>query len=67
MKVWLILDSRAWISPDRAVVYCSYSEENGETLEDVKRDRDSDWPDGVIFEYDAVECEDEIINQKLIG
>ncbi len=69
LKVWLILDSRAWKDPDRAAVYCAYSEHENETLEDVKKDRDKEWPDGVIFEYDAVEKEgvDEIINQRLIG
>ena len=68
MKVWLILDSRAWEDPDKAAVYCAYSEHENETLEDVKKDRDKEWPDGVIFEYDAVKRDgkDLIINQRRI-
>lgn len=70
MKAWLILDGRAWDDPDRAAVYSSGSEENGETLKDIKKERDEDWPDGVVFEYDLEKREDGktyMINQTLIG
>lgn len=82
-KVWIILDARAWEDPDKAAVYCAYSSHKeppdpetetegheGDTLELVKKERDEDWPDGVIYEYDDYVGEDGknyIINQKLIG
>ena len=74
-KAWLILDARAWEDPDRASVYCAYSSHKeegyeGDTLESVKKERDEEWPDGVVFEYDELKGEDGktyIINQKLIG
>jgi hypothetical protein len=82
-KVWLILDGRAWDDPDKASVYCAYSSHkeppdpetdyggyDGDTLEHVKKDRDENWPDGVVFEYDEKEDEDGemwIVNLKLIG
>ena len=82
-KVWLILDSRAWDDPDRASVYCCYSSHkeppdeelgfegyDGDTLEHVKNQRDENWTDGVIFEYDEKRGDDGtdyMINQRLIG
>ena len=82
-KVWLILDARAWEDPDAASVYCAFSSHKegpdpetdfdgygGDTLEKVKKARDEDWPDGVVFEYDEQEDEDGkiwIVNLKLIG
>jgi hypothetical protein len=68
-KVWLILDARAWEDPDAAAVYCAYSSHD-EKLEDAKKDRDEEWPDGVIYEYDEHLGEDGVkymINQRLIG
>lgn len=52
-KVWIIYDGRAWANTDKASVYCAYSEIEGETLEEVKAERDKEWPDGVIYEYDT--------------
>ena len=82
-KVWLILDGRAWEDPDRASVYEAFSSHKeppdpetgydgygGDTLEIVKKTRDKEWPDGVIFEYDEEEEENGeiwIVNLKLIG
>jgi hypothetical protein len=82
-KVWLILDGRAWDDPDKASVYCAYSSEkeppdeetnyegfSGYTLDMVKKERDEDWPDGVIFEYESVTRKDGkpwLENQTLIG
>lgn len=69
VKVWLILDGRAWEDPDDASVYCAYSSHD-ETLEEVKKDRDDEWPDGVIYEYDEHAGEDGVnymLNQRLIG
>ena len=82
-KVWLILDARAWEDPDRASVYEAFSTHKegpdpdvdyggyaGDTLEIVKKTRDKDWPDGVIFEYDEEENENGevwLVNLKLIG
>lgn len=71
-KSWLILDGRAWDDPDRACVYCAY-DSTDENIEQVFADRNSDWPDGVIFEYDQeVKIEKGkvvtyIVNQRLIG
>ena len=68
-KVWLILDGRAWSDPDSAAVYCAYSSHD-ETLEVVMKDRDEEWPDGVIYEYDDLKGDDGVnymINQRLIG
>jgi hypothetical protein len=82
-KVWTILDARAWDDPDRASVYEAFSSHkepadlvtetpawNGDTLESVKKRRDKEWEDGVIFEYDELLGDDEVtyaINEKLIG
>ena len=82
-KLWTILDGRAWDDQDKASVYCAYSthkeppdEEteykgySGDTLEKVKKERDEEWPDGVVFEYDELAGNDGVmyaINQKLIG
>lgn len=54
MRAWIIYDSRAEeeAGASEAAVYCAYSEELGETLAMVVKDRDTEWPDGVIFEYD---------------
>lgn len=68
-KVWLILDARAWQDPDDSCVYCAYSSHD-ETLEEIKKDRDEEWPDGVIYEYDEFKGVDGVnymINQRLIG
>ena len=82
-KLWLILDARAWGDPDKAAVYCAYSSHKqepdpelspegyeGDTLEKVKKERDEEWPDGVIYEYDEFNGIDGVnyaINQRLIG
>lgn len=50
-KVWVIYDARAWENTDRAVVYEAFYEGHGDTLEGVKKTRDEDWPDGVVYEY----------------
>lgn len=82
-KVWTILDGRAWSDPDRASVYEAFSSHKeppdkgmlfkgygGDTLETVKKNRDKNWKDGVVFEYDELLGDDGVmyaINQKLIG
>ena len=83
-KVWIIFDGRAWSQDtDDCSVYEAFSsykeppdEEldfegcDGDTIEIVKKTRDKEWPDGVIFEYDEEAQEDgemHIINQRLIG
>jgi hypothetical protein len=83
-KVWVIYDGRANTMPtEDCAVYCAYSSEkeepdeelcpggfDGYTLEMVKKERDEEWPDGVIFEYDEVKKEDGknyLDNQTLIG
>jgi hypothetical protein len=67
---WLILDGRAWDDSDKASVYCAYYSGDGDTVESVKKERDEEWPDGVVFEYDELKGDDGqmyIINQRLIG
>lgn len=83
-KVWIIYDGRAWSQDtDDCAVYEAFSSHKefpdpelsfegyeGDTLESVKKRRDEEWPDGVIFEYDEEVQEDgakHIVNQKLIG
>jgi hypothetical protein len=83
-KVWIIYDGRAWSQDtDDCAVYEAFSshkeppdEESefkgyeGDTLEKVKKTRDEEWPDGVIFEYDEEVQENGdkyIVNQTLIG
>jgi hypothetical protein len=82
-KVWIIFDGRAHTEDtDDCSVYEAFSSHReppddgnpkgyeGDTLEKVKKVRDKDWPDGVIFEYDEEIQKDGqayIINQRLIG
>ncbi len=75
---WLILDGRAWDDPDKACVYCAYDSRDSK-LAEVYKDRDEDWPDGVIFEYEQhikKEYDEKlgkdkfttyILNKKLLG
>lgn len=69
---WLILDGRAWDDPDKASVYCAY-DSTDETLEQVFKDRNEFWSDGVVFEYEQLIKKENgkyityIINQKLLG
>jgi hypothetical protein len=65
-KVWIIYDGRAIVDTDIASVYCAYSLEHGETLEQVKRERKEEWPDGWIFEYDVAGDGKTLINERFI-
>lgn len=68
-KIWLIFDGRArMMDTDDCAVYEAFSSHDG-TLEDVKKQRDKEWKDGVIFEYDEVKGKlgNHIVKQTLIG
>jgi len=56
-KVWVIYDGRAHDQDlvDDSSVYVALCAEDGYTREKVIAERDEDWEDGAIYEYDSVE------------
>ena len=51
-KMWIIYDERAYHNKDDACVMSAISDEEY-TLEDVIKERDEDFPNCPIFEYDV--------------